>query len=57
MTKTDLCIKLSEDYADRAAKGGANYEDAYEHYLTRCLNREENDLKSQFEVQSPADTM
>ena len=57
MTKTELCIKLSEDYADRAAKGGANYEDAYEHYLNRCLNREENDLKSQFEVQSPADTM
>lgn len=44
-------MKLAEDYADRAAKGGANYDDAYEHYLIRCLNRDTEDLESQVKVQ------
>jgi hypothetical protein len=51
LSKTEICIKLSEDYADRATKGGANYDDAYEHYLTRCLNRDEEELQSQYKVQ------
>jgi len=51
MTTTEMCIKLAEDYADRATKGGANYDDAYEHYLTRCLNRDEKELKQQVDVQ------
>ena len=45
MTKTEQCIELSEDYADRAANMGANYDEAYEQYLTRCINREENKVK------------
>ncbi len=44
-------MKLAEDYADRAAKGGANYDDAYKHYLVRCLNRDTEDLESQVKVQ------
>jgi len=51
MNKTDICIKLAEDYADRATKGGSNYDDAYEHYLQRCLNRDEKELQQQFKVQ------
>jgi len=51
MTTTEMCIKLAEDYADRAAKGGANYDDAYDHYLLRCLNRDEEELQSQLKVQ------
>jgi hypothetical protein len=52
MNKTEICIKLAEDYADRASKGGANYEESYDHYLARCLNRDEKDLKSQFKIQN-----
>lgn len=51
MDKIQICETLAQDYADRAAKGGANYDDAYEHYLARCLNRDEEDLKSQYKTQ------
>jgi len=51
MTKTEICIKLSEDYADRATRGGADYDTAYDHYLVRCLNRDEEELQKQFKVQ------
>jgi hypothetical protein len=51
LSKTELCIKLSEDYAERAARGGSDFNSAYEHYLTRCLNRDEEELQSQYKVQ------
>jgi len=51
MNKEEICITLAEDYADRATKGGANYDESYQHYLSRCLNRNEDDLKSQLKVQ------
>jgi len=41
MTKTEKCIELAEDYADRATNSSTNYDDAYEQYLKRCINREE----------------
>ena len=47
MTKEDICETLAEDYADKVTKTGGNYEDAYEHYLKRCLKRKYDELKSQ----------
>ena len=51
MTKKELCEKLAEDYADRVARIGRNYDDAYEHYLERCLKRKDKELKDQYKVQ------
>jgi hypothetical protein len=51
MTKTEICTELANDYADRASRGGANYDDAFEHYLGRCLKRETEELKKQYKVQ------
>jgi hypothetical protein len=51
LSKKELCIKLAEDYADRVARLGRNYEDAYEHYLERCLKRKEKELMEQYRVQ------
>ncbi len=51
MNKTEICEVLSEDYADRVARAGGNYDDAYNHYLERCKNRNEKDLEHQFNVQ------
>jgi hypothetical protein len=51
LSKEYLCEKLSEDYADRASKGGANYDDAYSHYMERCLSRDEENLSKQYVVQ------
>jgi len=51
LTKEELCTALAEDYADRSAKGGANYDAAYKHYLTRCLARKTVDLMKQYKVQ------
>jgi len=50
LSKQQLCEKLSEDYAERANRGGANYEDAYSHYLDRCLKRETEDLSKHYIV-------
>ena len=47
LSKKELCIKLAEDYADRVARLGRNYEDAYKHYLERCLKRKEKELMEQ----------
>ena len=47
MTKEDMCEALAEDYADRVARVGSDYDDAYEHYLARCRTREASELKSQ----------
>ena len=47
MNKEQICETLAEDYADRVAKSGKNYDDAYEHYLSRCLKRKYEELKSQ----------
>ena len=38
-------MELAEDYADRAANAGSDYDTAYEQYLQRCINREDNDVK------------
>lgn len=52
MTKEQLCEELSLDYADRVAKAGMNYDDAYEHYFGRCMKREEKELLDQYNVQN-----
>ena len=51
MNKKELCIKLAEDYADRVAKIGRNYDDAYAHYFERCEKRKEKELKEQYKAQ------
>ena len=51
LSKKELCIKLAEDYADRVARLGRNYEDAYKHYLERCLKRKEKELMEQYKTQ------
>jgi len=51
MDKKELCIKLAEDYADRVAKIGRDYDDAYNHYLERCKKRKERELLEQYNQQ------
>ena len=51
LSKKELCIKLAEDYADRVARTGMNYDGAYEHYHERCLKRKEKELMEQYRVQ------
>lgn len=51
ITKEELCEALAEDYADRAAKNGASYDESYMHYLNRCLARKTKDLLEQYKVQ------
>ena len=51
MNKKLMCEKLSEDYADRASKGGANYDKSYDQYIERCMKREESEIKKQYKVQ------
>ena len=51
LTKDELCEALAEDYADRAAKGGNDYDASYTHYLKRCLARRTKDLMAQYKVQ------
>jgi len=51
LTKEQLCEALALDYADRASKRGAHYEDSYNHYLKRCHSRKLDDLIKQYKVQ------
>ena len=51
LTKEQRCEILALDYADRASKRGANYEDSYNHYLKRCHSRKLDDLIKQYKVQ------
>jgi hypothetical protein len=51
ITKEELCEALAEDYADRAAKNGANYETSFAHYLKRCLARRTVELMQQYKAQ------
>lgn len=51
MTKEQLSEELALDYADRVARVGMNYDDAYVHYLERCMNRSKRDLLKQYTVQ------
>jgi len=51
LTKEELCEALAEDYADRAAKNGASYDESYNHYLGRCLARKTLDLMKQYKIQ------
>ena len=46
-----MCELLAEDYADRAAMNGMNYDDAYDQYVGRCMTRSETDLNHQIKVQ------
>jgi hypothetical protein len=50
MTKTEKCIELAEDYADRATSSSNNYDDAYEQYLKRCITREEDKVSQHWET-------
>ena len=47
MNKQEICEALAEDYADRVANTGGNYDDAFNHYLERCKKRDEKDLLDQ----------
>jgi len=51
ITKEELCEALAEDYADRAARNGTNYDESFKHYLERCLKRKEKDLMEQYRAQ------
>jgi len=51
MNKDEICEALAEDYADKVAKTGGSYNDAYNHYLERCMKRTEEDLEHQYNVQ------
>ena len=51
LTKAQLCEILALDYADRASKRGANYNDSYNHYLKRCYKRKTDELITQYKVQ------
>ena len=51
LTKEQLCETLALDYADRASKRGANYNDSYNHYLKRCYKRKTDELITQYKVQ------
>ncbi len=51
LTKEDLCEALAEDYANRATSGSKGYDEAYTHYLNRCLARKTADLLQQYKVQ------
>ncbi len=50
MNKKELCEALAEDYADRVANSGMDYDAAYDHYLERCNNRKEKDLLIQYKT-------
>ena len=51
MKKELLCIKLAEDFAERASKTGRDYNDSYNHYLERCQKRKERELLEQYKAQ------
>lgn len=51
LTKEQLCEALALDYADRANRRGANYEDSYDQYILRCNKRPLEELQSQYKVQ------
>ena len=51
LTKEQLWEALALDYADRASKGGLNYDDAYERYISRCKQRPLEELEQQYKVQ------
>tara|TARA_R100000544_G_scaffold37021_1_gene26798 strand:+ start:838 stop:1008 length:171 start_codon:yes stop_codon:yes gene_type:complete len=51
LTKEQLCEALALDYADKASRGGLNYDDAYRQYMTRCVNRPLKDLQDQHKLQ------
>ena len=50
MNKKEICEALAEDYADKVAESGGNYDTAYTHYLERCNTRNEKDLLSQYKT-------
>jgi len=50
MNKKLLCEALAEDYADKVASAGGNYDDAYKHYLERCKKRSEKELLDQYKT-------
>jgi hypothetical protein len=50
MNKKKLCESLAEDYADKVARSGGNYDDAYNHYLERCKKRSEEELLDQYKT-------
>ena len=51
LNKKQLCEELALDYAERASRGGSDFNSSYEHYLTRCLKRKERELLEQYKAQ------
>lgn len=39
MDHTEACEEQAEEYADRAAANGADYDDAYNISLSKCLTK------------------
>ena len=37
MDYLETCETKAEEYADRVAGTGVNYDDAYDHYLLKCI--------------------
>ena len=50
MEKKELSERLSADYAMRANALGMKYKEAYNEYFNRCMNRQTEDLMSQFKA-------
>lgn len=51
MDKEEMSVRLAEDYAEKAASKGRDYNDSYDHYLQRCLQRTTENLVQQYKVQ------
>ncbi len=37
MDYLETCEEMAEDYADRVAVQGVDYDDAYDYYLNKCI--------------------
>ena len=47
MNREEMANILAEDYSDKVARSGGNYQDAFNHYYERCMKRKDSDLISQ----------
>ena len=50
MNTEEMANILAEDYSDKVARNGGNYQDAFNHYYERCMKRTDSDLISQIKT-------
>ena len=50
MNREEMANILAEDYSDKVARSGGNYQDAFNHYYERCMKRKDSDLISQIKT-------